>query len=220
MWFLRLSVVSSPDPALLYHLANLLNRYGAAPEAKAQLRKQYLEYTEQQVIGGSQIGLAGLCIANRESKSTWDFVYPDEAAHFWETVDFLVVSYFYNHGARHLGDMLGMKLINERGCVRDFGKIKAIYLDLLLHKSYDRDRLLTMLNVSHGKEFEDLYETERICRRQIADGKPASFWRLILIALLSNDPQKLEAACDEAIAFKDGQFACNVAKAYHMLRQA
>ena len=139
---------------------------------------------------------------------------------FWETVQFLVLDHFYNQGAKHLGDSLGLKLINERGCERDLRKIKAIYVDLMMNYPYDRNQLITIAGVPHTEDNEDLYEAERVCRELINNGKEANYWRLILIALLSGDRDKLEDACDEACKPHDGLLSVNIAKAFHMLRQA
>ena len=139
---------------------------------------------------------------------------------FWETVEFLVLEHFYNNGATHLGDTLGMKLINERGCKRDTEKIKKIYVDLMFSYPYDRRQLLTIAGVPHNETGEDLFEAERICRLQIKDGRESNYWRLILIALLSGDREKVEAACDEASKAHDGLLSVNISKAYHMLRHA
>ena len=139
---------------------------------------------------------------------------------FWETVEFLILEHFYNQGARHLGDTLGMKLINARGCERDLGKIKDIYVDLMMNYPYDRQQLLTIAGVHHNDKEEDLYEAERVCRLLIKNGKESNYWRLILIALLSGNRQKLESVCAEACRPHDGLLSVNVSKAYHMLRQA
>lgn len=139
---------------------------------------------------------------------------------FWETVHFLILDYFYNKGAAHLGDALGMKLINERGCERDTEKIKNIYVDLMFSYPYNRRQLLTIVGVPHNETSEDLFEAERICRLQIKDGRESNYWRLILIALLSGDRKKVESACDEASKAHDGLLSVNISKAYHMLRHA
>ena len=139
---------------------------------------------------------------------------------FWETVHFLILEYFYNKGATHLGDSLGMKLINERGCTRDLEKIKTIYVDLMMNDKYDRRQLLTIAGVPHNETGEDLFEAERICRLQIKDGHETNYWRLILIALLSGDCEKVEAACDDASKPHGGLLSVNISKAYHMLRHA
>ena len=139
---------------------------------------------------------------------------------FWQTVDFLVIQHFYNQGAKHLGDSLGMKLINKRGCERDLERVKTIYVDLMMDYSYDRHQLLTILGVPHDDTSEDLCEAERVCRLHIKNGKKANYWRLILIALLSGDRKKVEEACDEACGHHDGVLSGNIPKAYHMLRHA
>ena len=172
------------------------------------------------VCDGSWVGLAKLCNARVVSDGLLDVTPSEEEIAFWVTVDYLVHANLYELGARHLADSLGCKLINERGCERNVEKIKEIYLDLLLNRPYDRERLLTVAGVPHGKDYEDLADAERECRHQIKNGKPENYWRLILIALLSGEREKLQSACDEACAFRDGLLVCNVAKAYHMLRQA
>ena len=139
---------------------------------------------------------------------------------FWDTVVFIVLEYFYNKGAKHLGDTLGMMLIKGRGCVRDLEKIKNIYVDLMMNYEYDRHQLLTIVGAPHNDMGEDLYEAERVCRMLIENDKKTNYWRLILIALLSGSRQKLECACDEVCKVHDGLFSINVSKAYHMLRHA
>ena len=138
---------------------------------------------------------------------------------FWETVDFLVLEHFYDRGAKHLGDTVGMKLVNGRGCERDMKKICRIYTDLMLDYPYDRHLLLKMLDVPYDGEREDLREAERVCRKMIENGKSTGYWRMILLSLLSGDRRKLENACAEACEAYRGVLACNVSKAYHLLRQ-
>lgn len=138
---------------------------------------------------------------------------------FWETVHFLILEHFYNNGVTRLGDGLGMKLLNERGCKRDLERIKAIYVDLMMRYAYDRHQLATMLGVPCDGTSKDLYEAERVCRTLIQNGMESNYWRLILLALLSGDRKKVETACDEACRANDGLLAVNVPKAFHMLRQ-
>jgi hypothetical protein len=140
-----------------------------------------------------------------------------ESRAFWETVEFLVLKHFYDKGATHLGDRLGMKLINERGCERDIEKIKEIYVDLLLNYEYDRKNLIEMVCVPRKKVGDDIHEAERVCRYLIKNGNETDYWRLILIALLSGDRKKLEEICDEACRVREGIL---VPKAYHMLKHA
>ena len=111
-------------------------------------------------------------------------------------------------------------MINARGCERDLGKIKDIYVDLMMNYPYDRHQLLTIVGAPHNDTGEDLYEAERLCRLLIENGKNANYWRLILIALLSGDRKKVEAACDEASKSHGGLLSVNISKAYHMLRHA
>jgi hypothetical protein len=143
----------------------------------------------------------------------------DERA-FWETVHFLILEYFYNKGATHLGDSLGMKLINARGCNRDLEKMKTIYVDLMMNYKYDRRQLLTIVGVPHNETGENLFEAENSYCLQLKDGGESNYWRLILISLLSGDRKKLEAACDEVCKSHDGMLSVNISKAYHMLRHA
>ena len=143
-----------------------------------------------------------------------------ESRAFWETVEFLVLKHFYDKGVKHLGDSLGMKLINERGCERDVEKIKEIYVDLLLGYKYDRNNLIGMVCVPRKEIGDDICEAERVCRLLIKNGKESDYWRLILIALLSGDRKKLEDTCDEACKAQDGLILLNVSKAYHMLKHA
>ena len=135
---------------------------------------------------------------------------------FWQTVHFLITEYFYDKGATHLGDSLGMKLINERGCNRDLEKIKAIYVDLMMNYEYDRNQLASIVGITCN----DIDEAERVCRSLIQNGKKSNYWRLILIAFLSGDRKKVEAVCDEVIKHDDGMLVVYIAKAYHMLRHA
>ena len=90
----------------------------------------------------------------------------------------------------------------------------------MINYPYDRDQLITIAGVPHTEDNIDLYEAERGCRLLIKDGKEANYWRLILIALLSGDRNKVEATCDEACKPHDGLLSVNIAKAFHMLRQA
>lgn len=210
----------SQDVATVYALKSLLSRYETNASARMVFYGMSRELATKLVCDGSWVGLAKLCNARSVSDGLLDVTPSEEELSFWVSVDYLVHADLYELGARHLGDSLGCKLINERGCERDVKKIKEIYLDLLLCRPYDRERLLTVAGVPHGEGFENLAEAERECRRQIKDGKPENYRRLILIALLSGDRVALEAACDEVCAFRDGLAVCNIAKAYHMLRQA
>lgn len=143
-----------------------------------------------------------------------------ESRVFWETVEYLVIKHFYDKGARHLGDTLGMKLINERGCERNLDKIKKIYIDLMLSCKYDRESLVELVSPPHVEMGGDICEAERVCRSLIESGKPSNYWRWILFALLSGDRKRLEDACDEACTSYNGEHSVNISKAYHMLRHA
>ena len=136
---------------------------------------------------------------------------------FWMTVLFLVTEHFYNQGAKHLGDRLGMKLIGERGCERDLAKIKEIYVDLMMNAPYNRRTLLSIVGALCNEGGEHLDVAERSCRRLISNGEKSNYWKLILIALLSGDRSKLESACEEACA---ASAVGHIGKAYLMLRHA
>lgn len=216
----RLTEEGEQDAATIYAVKTLLSHYETNASARLVFYGTSRELAAKLVCEGSYVGLAKLCNTRAVSDGLLEVAPLEEEIAFWVTVDFLVHSQLYDLGARHLADALGMKLINERGCERDAEKIKEIYLDLLLSRTYDRKRLLEIVGVPHGEDFEDLTDAERECRRQIKDGKTENYRRLILIALLSGDREKLEEACDEACAFANGLLVANVAKAYHMLRQA
>ena len=214
----KLDPQSEQDLSLTCGIMMLLSEYESIGDARKFFYRRALDYTERRVLNGSYPGLAKLCVTGSACKGGIELV-DSPVTSFWQTVDFLVLSHFYRRGARHLADMLGMKLLNERGCDNDVEAFKEIYIDLMLHRSYDRVKLLEALSVSHGEDFEDLCEAERICRRQISDGHPDRYWRLVLLALLSRDPKRLRATCDEVCAVRNGLHACNVSKAYHMLRR-
>ena len=136
---------------------------------------------------------------------------------FHETVEYLVLDHFYNKGYHHLGDKLGMMLVQERGCVQDTEKISKIYTDLMMRYRYDRRQLLALTGVPHTETSEDLYEAERVCRLLIKSGRDSNCWRLILITPLSDNRKKLEAVCNEVCKLKNGACTVHVSKAYHML---
>ena len=85
---------------------------------------------------------------------------------------------------------------------------------------YDRNRLLAIVGASCEDTREGLCEAERLYRQRIVDGKDTDYWRLILLALLSGDRDKLRAACDEACEAREGALSVNISKAYCALRRA
>lgn len=136
---------------------------------------------------------------------------------FNETVEILVLEYFYDKGYRHLGDKLGTMLLQKNYYERDIEKIKRIYIDLMLSYRYDRKLLLALAGVPHNETSEDLYEAERVCRLLIKNGRDSNYWRLVLIALLSGNRKKLEVICDEVCIPLNGFYVVHISKAYHML---
>lgn len=217
---IRLSSEKEWDLLLAHAIEELLALNEDIEEAQVAFYQRSLEDAEQAVSQGSYVGLAKLCTAKAKIGSQLAPARPEEAIAFWQTVDFLVHSYFYDHGARHLATTLGAKLINERGCERDVEKIKQIYTDLYLRFSYDRKTLLQIVGAPHGEDFEDLDDAERLCRLQIRHGNAEGHWRLILVALLRGDRQQLEAACREVCAAEDGKQVSCMLKAYNMLCKA
>lgn len=215
----RLTEEKSQDEEAIYAVKSLLSRYETNTSARLAFYGISRELAAKLVCEGSYVGLAKLCNARVVSDGLLDITPSEEEIAFWVTVDYLVHANLYELGARHLADSLGCKLINERGCERDVEKIKEIYVDLLLGYKYDRNNLIGMVCVPRKEIGDDICEAERVCRLLIKNGKPENYWRLILIALLSGEREKLQSACDEACAFRNGLLVCNVAKAYHMLRQ-
>lgn len=211
------------DPEAERILSWLSERVGK--DSSPIVRYQYYALVgdkEKQEALATELAAAGSYVAAAHLTSSLGSLldFDSDMRVFWETVEFLVLEHFYNKGATHLGDTLGMRLINERGCIRDVEKIKNIYVDLMMNYEYDRHQLITIAGVPHDDTSEDLYEAERVCRQLIKNGKEANYWRLILIALLSGDRAKVETACDETFRPDGGSYTVNIAKAYHMLRHA
>jgi hypothetical protein len=205
--FLERSMKAGYVPAAM----DLLNRvyYGKrreTPEAK-KIEEWLSEYMEEESEEVSP-ALSVEEILDKLRNSQHDF---------HETVEYLVLDHFYNKGYHHLGDKLGMMLVQERGCVQDTEKISKIYTDLMMRYRYDRRQLLALTGVPHNETSEDLYEAERVCRLLIKSGRDSNCWRLILIALLSGNRKRLEAICNEICKLKNGACTVHVSKAYHML---
>ncbi|MBE6577814.1 MAG: hypothetical protein E7653_06725 [Ruminococcaceae bacterium] len=206
---------------LLYLCYNMLATYEGDEQIKQKAKKRADDLALKLVLDGSYYHLCHLCVKNRiDSKMLEQGKLFDDETLFWKTVSFIVESYFYERGAIHLGDIIGLRLIRGIGCDIDVTRAKQIYLYLMFHYPYDRAKLLTIAGVPHDKTSEDLYEAERICRMQIKDNKVANYWRLILIALLYGDCAKVDNVYDEIIATGTDAALSNIPKAYHMLRQA
>ena len=203
---------------LLYLCHNMLASYETDEALKESAKRASDELAMRFVLNGSYYHLCHLCVKNRIERSTLEEskLFDDETL-FWKTVAFMVDSYFYERGARHLADHLGIRMINAIGCERDLERAKSIYVDLLFSRAYDRAELLRVAKVSQE---ESLCEAERTCRAQIKDGKIANYWRLILIYLLSEDRGGASAVCDEIISTGLDAAISNIPKAYHMLLKA
>ena len=202
---------------LLYLCNNTLTNYETDPDLKEKAKRIADELAFKYVLEGKYYYLTHLCVKNKfGAKELAEGKLFDDETLFWKTVSFLVESEFYNRGAIHLADHLGIRLIRGIGCEQNLERAKQIYVDAMFSKAYDR---MLLMNVARIKD-ADLDVAERSCRKQINDGKVSDFWRLILIALLSGERSKVESACDEAIATGLDAALANIPKAYHMLYQA
>lgn len=202
---------------LLYLCNNTLANYESDPDLKEEAKRIADELAVKGVLEGNYYYLTHLCVKNKlDVKELSEGKLFDDETLFWKTVDFLVESEFYERGALHLADHLGVRLIRGIGCEQDTERAKQIYVDAMFSKAYDRTLLMSVAKIKDA----DLDMAERACRKQIDDGKISDFWRLILIALLSGDRAKVESACDEAIATGLDAALANIPKAYHMLCQA
>lgn len=202
---------------LLCSCNDTIARYEPDPDKSKSAKRIADKIALNGTLEGKYCYLTHLCLKNRfdEKKLAEGKLFDDETL-FWKTVSFLVESEFYERGAIHLADHLGIRLIRGIGCEQDLERAKQIYVDTMFSKAYDR---MLLLNVARIKD-ADLDVAERTCRKQIDDGKVSDFWRLILIALLSGERSKVESACDEAIATGLDAALANIPKAYHMLCQA
>ena len=172
---------------------------------------------KKMVSEGSYCGLAMLCHVCCKKGAILEPCVPEDELAFWQTVDFLVHDYFYARGSHHHATTLGAKLVNERGCDLDVEKITQVHTELFLRFSYNRKVLLQLVGSSEAEETEDLDDLERICRAQIQNGDAEGYWRLIIVALLRGDRQKLESAILEVCLVEEGKHVHSVLKAYNML---
>ena len=202
---------------LLYLCNSTLASCETDSDKKEAAKRIADELAVKGVLEGNYYYLIHLCVKNKlDVKELAEGKLFDDETLFWKTVSFLVESEFYERGALHLADHLGIRLIRGIGCEQDTERAKQIYVDAMFSKAYDRTLLMSAAKI----EDADLDMAEEICRKQIDDGKVSDFWRLILIALLSGDRAKVESACDEAIAMGLDAALANIPKAYHMLCQA
>jgi hypothetical protein len=202
---------------LLYLCNNTLASYETDPDKKEAAKRVADELAVKGVLEGNYYYLTHLCVKNKlDVKELAEGRLFDDETLFWKTVSFLVESEFYERGALHLADHLGIRLIRGIGCERDLERAKQIYVDAMFSKAYDRMLLMDVAKIKDA----DLDVAEEACRKQIDDGKVSDFWRLILIALLSGERSKVESACDEVIATGLDAALANIPKAYHMLCQA
>lgn len=130
-----------------------------------------------------------------------------ECIDFYDTALFLAYDHFYRKGTKHLAELIGRRLIRSNGCEFDFERIKEIYIDLMMGKEHDRARLLDLAKVKN----DDLDGAETFCRRLISEGKGDGYWRLILVALLSGDRERLLSVLDE---MNTPELALNIDRAY------
>ena len=117
----------------------------------------------------------------------------NEGIDFYDTAQFLAFEYFYRKGVKHLAEIIGRRLIRSIGCEFDFERIKEIYIGLMLNKNYDRSKLSALAKV----ENDDFDGAETFCRRLISEGRSDGYWRLILVALLSGDRERLLSVVEE-----------------------
>ena len=131
-----------------------------------------------------------------------------ECLDFFDTALYLAYEHFYNKGFRHLGDRLGFMMTAGRGCEFDFDKLKDIYVELMMSFPYDRDKLL---------RFAEAYEIEGVIVPYKSRRRSTTrdvIRRAIMIALLSGDRARVDAACERA---REGDLTDVLDRAYRWL---
>ena len=207
----------SQDLGLCCSIQSLVAEFETNGDSRVVFYAMARDSAQKMVSEGSYAGLAMLCHVSCKKGAILDPCVPESELAFWQTVDFLVHDYFYARGSRRLATSLGAKLVNERGCDLDVEKIAQVHSELFLRFSYNRKVLLQLVGSSEAEETEDLDDLERICRTQIQSGDAEGYWRLIIVALLRGDRQKLESAILEVCLLEEGKYVCSVLKAYNML---
>ena len=158
--------------------------------------------------GCREVALRLAAEGDTEAISTLRFCKAEsECIDFYDTALFWAYDHFYRKGAKHLAEIIGRRLIRSIGCEFDFERIKDIYIDLMMSKDYDHAKLSKLAGVKD----EDLDGAERACRELISKGDPSGYWKLILVALMSGDRERLASILDE---MNDRELALNIEKAY------
>ena len=213
----KITAEKSQDMGLRRSIRSLVSEFETNGDSRVVFYAMARDSARKMVSEGSYAGLAMLCHVSCKKGAILEPCVPEAELAFWQTVDFLVHDYFYARGSHHHATTLGAKLVNERGCDLDVEKIAQVHTELFLRFSYNRKVLLQLVGSSEAEETEDLDDLERICRTQIQSGDAEGYWRLIIVALLRGDRQKLESAILEVCLVEEGKHVHSVLKAYNML---
>lgn len=199
----------------------LLGELAADPRDSAFYKEQTYRLATEKVLEGNYYPLAYLRAKHLSVRAEAGLEPHCEETLFWETVDLLVAELTYGRsGGLALADTLGRKLLDGTVCQRDVERAKRIYIDAMLGADYDRATLLRRVGVPviDGKECPEVIEYD--CRRKISLGKVSYYWQAILLGVLAGDRERVEAACDLAIAQGSEAALRNIPKAYHVLMLA
>lgn len=145
-----------------------------------------------------------------------------EEGDFWETVKFLLESYWYDtYGVYNEFCTYGRRLIDGLGCEVDPERAKRFFLDVYSRVKVERSYVLDEMEIA--KDTAEAIEAARQSYRAAADnGDSDGYSGLILVSMLQGNVASVEALCDEAIAKLGSGMGLSLAlcKVYRTLRSA
>ena len=207
--------VAEEDEKVLYDCYCMLQHCAQAEGERSRYKALADELALKFVLRGEYHSLVHHCTKNRlprDSKAK-NFIFDDETI-FWKTVNFIVESYFYDKWHINASDNLGIGLIRGIGCDPDFERAKCFYLDAYFRKPFDTTKMLEVLGLS---DTVSLIEAEQSFKREVENGDLDGYWKLILLAILQNDTDKVDQICGEAIVSHSDRLMEIMPKAYTKL---
>jgi hypothetical protein len=145
-----------------------------------------------------------------------------EEGDFWETVKFLLESYWYDtYGVYNNFCTYGRRLIDGLGCEVDLVRAKRFFLDVYSRVKVERPYVLDEMEIAEDTA-EAVEAARQAYRAQADNGDPYGYSGLILVAILQGDLASVEPLCDEAIAKLGSGMELSLAlcKVYRTLRSA
>ena len=145
-----------------------------------------------------------------------------EEGDFWETVKFLLESYWYEiHGVYSEFCTYGRRLIDGLGCEVDPERAKRFFLDVYSRVKVERSYVLDEMEIA--EDTPEVIEAARQAYRAQADnGDPYGYSGLILVSILQGDLASVETLCDEVITKlgSSSDLSLVLRKVYRDLRSA